>query len=80
MTSFNSLMKLGTNTFFVGFLGLRIGPSIGLLMSGTSLCSMKVFLRSQREGLPQLTFLHLVDVAIRLAETLKYMVFITSYF
>ncbi|WAR16562.1 SPK1-like protein [Mya arenaria] len=52
---------------------VNIAAKIGLLMSGTGLCSMKAFLRMDRTGLPQLTFVHLIDVSICLAEALQYM-------
>ncbi|WAR10341.1 JAK2-like protein [Mya arenaria] len=52
---------------------VNIAVKIGLLMSGTGLYSMKAFLRMDRTGPPQLTFLHLIDVSIHLAEALQYM-------
>ncbi|WAQ99728.1 MATK-like protein [Mya arenaria] len=73
MSGFEVLLKLNGSNLFVNFLGLTLGPSTGLLMSGTGLCSMKAFLRMDRTGLPQLTFVHLIDVSICLAEALQYM-------
>ncbi|XP_052795694.1 uncharacterized protein LOC128228428 isoform X3 [Mya arenaria] len=73
MSGFEVLLKLNGSNLFVNFLGLTLGPSTGLLMSGTGLYSMKAFLRMDRTGPPQLTFLHLIDVSIHLAEALQYM-------
>ncbi|XP_052279250.1 tyrosine-protein kinase JAK2-like isoform X2 [Dreissena polymorpha] len=73
MESVSKLMEWDSAKFFVGFHGICLMPEPSILMSGTSFCSLKQFLLSERTDMPQLKLEHLMQVPFFLVDALIYM-------
>ncbi|XP_052278399.1 tyrosine-protein kinase JAK2-like isoform X2 [Dreissena polymorpha] len=73
MESVSKLMEWDSAKFFVGVHGICLMPEPSILMSGTSFCSLKQFLLSERTDNTQLKLEHLMQVPVFLLDALLYM-------